>query len=244
MQVLLTSGGTKIPIDLVRHIANMSRGTFGAQIALAGLKAKWKVNFLHAEGSRTPFKCELDFAKTGIGSLREKFSAFEERQTFLPQYQESVYSDFNSYEKQLFQQIEVQRPDVIILAAAVSDYGTKPVLGKIRSGDAMNIPLVPLPKLISRVRSAAPLATLVGFKLLVNSTEEELIAAAHRSVLTNRCDLVVANDLRDIKNNAHRLLLVRDKDGKPVVEECKENLANFLVQKINLIHEDLIGRNR
>ena len=33
MKVLITSGGTKVPIDTVRHIGNMSSGTFGAKIA-------------------------------------------------------------------------------------------------------------------------------------------------------------------------------------------------------------------
>ena len=33
MNILVTSGGTKIPIDRVRSITNMSRGTFGSRIA-------------------------------------------------------------------------------------------------------------------------------------------------------------------------------------------------------------------
>ena len=32
MKVLITSGGTKVKMDLVRSITNMSRGTFGSQI--------------------------------------------------------------------------------------------------------------------------------------------------------------------------------------------------------------------
>jgi phosphopantothenoylcysteine synthetase/decarboxylase len=33
MKILITSGGTKIPIDTVRDITNMSTGTFGTKIA-------------------------------------------------------------------------------------------------------------------------------------------------------------------------------------------------------------------
>jgi phosphopantothenoylcysteine synthetase/decarboxylase len=33
MRVLITSGGTKVPIDGVRDITNMSHGNFGAKIA-------------------------------------------------------------------------------------------------------------------------------------------------------------------------------------------------------------------
>ena len=32
MKALIASGGTKVKIDLVRSITNMSRGTFGSQI--------------------------------------------------------------------------------------------------------------------------------------------------------------------------------------------------------------------
>ena len=34
MKILVTSGGTKIPIDRVRDITNMSTGTFGSKIAI------------------------------------------------------------------------------------------------------------------------------------------------------------------------------------------------------------------
>ena len=33
MKILITSGGTKVKIDQVRHIGNMSKGTFGSKIA-------------------------------------------------------------------------------------------------------------------------------------------------------------------------------------------------------------------
>ena len=38
MRVLLTSGGTRVPIDRVRDIRNMSMGTFGSRIALELLR--------------------------------------------------------------------------------------------------------------------------------------------------------------------------------------------------------------
>jgi hypothetical protein len=71
----------------------------------------------------------------------------------------------------------------------------------------MVIRLKPLPKLISTVRAKCPKAVICGFKLLVNSTDDELYAAVDKSILTNDCDLVVGNDLRDIKEGKHRLLL-------------------------------------
>jgi phosphopantothenate-cysteine ligase len=85
--------------------------------------------------------------------------------------------------------------------------------GKIRSNDMFNIKLKQLPKLISRVDewlcdAGKDRAKLVGFKLLVNSKDYELIDAAKRSLKDNGCDMVVANDLQEIKDNNHKIHLV------------------------------------
>jgi phosphopantothenoylcysteine synthetase/decarboxylase len=98
---------------------------------------------------------------------------------------------------------------VIVLAAAVSDYGVEnPVDGKIRSNDMLTIKLKQLPKIIYYIKEWCPKAKVVGFKLLVNSKERDLIDAAKRSINENNCDLIVANDLRDIKENNHKIHLV------------------------------------
>jgi phosphopantothenate-cysteine ligase len=104
--------------------------------------------------------------------------------------------------------------DAVVLAAAVSDYDVvNKVDGKIRTKVNLTIELKPLPKLISRVRAwRHPLSshmTLVGFKLLVSSTMAELTDAARASMVSNQCDIVIANDLRDIKASKHMILIVK-----------------------------------
>ena len=99
---------------------------------------------------------------------------------------------------------------IILLAAAVSDYGVENYFdGKMRSNDLFNIKLKQLPKLINRVKEwAKPSAKLVGFKMLVDSKPRDLIAAAKRSVEENQAEMVIANDLEDIKANNHKISLV------------------------------------
>lgn len=60
MKVLITSGGTKVPIDPVRDITNMSSGTFGSKIATEFLKTGQHVSFVMAEKSKTPFTFHRD----------------------------------------------------------------------------------------------------------------------------------------------------------------------------------------
>lgn len=215
MKILITSGGTKIPIDKVRDITNMSKGTFGSRIAEEVLKLGHEVVFMKAKGSKTPMQFSLDlFQKSATKDVNLAIDKMVEKVNFFTKYQdvynEYEYSTFDQYTEMLKYVISAEQPDVIVLAAAVSDYGVENYVdGKIRSNDMFNIKLKQLPKLINRVKEwAKPSAKLVGFKLLVNSKDAELIDASKRSIDENGCDLVVANDLRDIKDDNHIVRLV------------------------------------
>ena len=196
MKVLVTSGGTVIKIDSVRKICNMSKGTFGSKIGQHFIKFllennKDELTFLHAKDSKLPPYFGNDNYEKHIHNRMKTVE----------------YVTFDDYAKELDNCLKDQ-PDIIVLAAAVSDYGIEnPIDGKIRSGDDLVIRLKPLPKLISTVREKCPKAVICGFKLLVNSTEDELKNAVENSLIKNKCDLVVGNDLRDIKNNSHQLLI-------------------------------------
>lgn len=206
MRILITSGGTKVPIDTVRDITNMSRGTFGAKIASYFLSSGYTVDFLAAKGSRTPFKMEADFAKQDMPEVLRELSEMAHlyRGSWM-HYRELHYRNFDDYRAKLLAALceDDKGPDITILAAAVSDYGTKPIDGKIRTKDLQTISLFEQPKVISEVKKRNAGTFLVGFKLLVNSTDEELEAAAKKQAISNGCEVVIANDLRDIKNSNH-----------------------------------------
>ena len=202
MKVLITSGGTKVKIDLVRSITNMSRGTFGSQIC----DSFWKnlitssdspenneIVFFHAKNSRMPIaEDNSNFCyDSGIHAIR---------------YIE--YDTFDDYRLKLTDLLKAEKFDIIVLAAAVSDYGVANYFnGKYHSSDDMTIKLVKLPKVITEVRELAHDATICGFKLLVNSTDEELREAMDKQFAENGIELCVGNDLRDIKADDHRLTI-------------------------------------
>jgi len=239
--ILITSGGTKIPIDTVRSITNMSNGTFGSKIAMRALAYhdKIQVHFLHAKRSKTPFKLEIDMTKIRqIGWRYEKtlLDFVEKRRCLLGSYSESEYDTFDDYSQKLFECIESKQPHIIMLAAAVSDYGVSPLSGKIRSKDELNIRMHPLPKLISQVKKKAPHACLVGFKLLSGSTRSELRDAIYNSMRVNHCDLVVGNDLADIKADNHTILLGCKRTGEietyeSTTSDDPDHLANIVVSR-------------
>lgn len=229
-KILVTSGGTKIPIDTVRSITNMSKGTFGSKIADEFYNEGNEVVFLGAVDSKMPF-----FTKSVKGFCEQKR---------VPQdcplngnnFMVVSYKTFDDYSKELFSLLKNLKFDIIVLSAAVSDYTVENFVdGKIRTKeDELVIRLKPLPKLISKVRDYQKDAVICGFKLLVNSSGDELEDACIKSIKTNKIDLVVGNDLRDIKNNNHTLSITEKiQDGTyltTIFEQSKNpNLAKVVV---------------
>jgi phosphopantothenate---cysteine ligase (CTP) len=232
MKILITSGGTKIPVDVVRSITNMSSGTFGSKIATELLEMGHNIYFFKAKNSKSPFQYNCNFF-TNFEFSKECFNTkmdFVRRRW--NQYNESEYSSFDEYKSGLENVIKTELPDIVILAAAVSDYGVNnPVRGKVRTTNSMGINLTKLPKLIGFVKNWHPNCKLVGFKLLVNSSENELIDSAKRSIIDNNCDMVVANDLQDIKTNNHQVHLVFP-TGEPIVYKTNPIDPNYLAKMV------------
>jgi len=207
MKILVTSGGTKVPIDSVRDITNMSEGTFGSKIAKEFLEKEHEVIFFHSKKSKTPFKLNCDVTIGDIEShllnlvdLSKSYKRHKDR------YKECGYRNYEDYSYGLWDLLDKEKPDILVLAAAVSDYGIEDRLeGKIRSKGDMTIDLHPLPKLISEVKKRYPDIFLVGFKLLVGSTPDELHHEVEKSVKNNNCDIVIGNDLLDLKTGNHKL---------------------------------------
>ena len=188
MKILITSGGTRVKIDAVRYITNMSKGTFGSQICSAFAKDNENdITFLYAKNSRMPREWGI-MACANIHAVE--------------------YDTFDEYHSRLIDLLKKEHFDIIVLAAAVSDYGVENYFdGKYHSSDAMTIKLKPLPKVIDDVRKHAPDSFICGFKLLVNSTEDELKEAMEKQFANHGIDMCVGNDLRDIKNDNHTLLI-------------------------------------
>ena len=242
MKVLITSGGTKVKIDLVRSITNMSRGTFGSQICdsfwkklILGSLDPWvadkknKIVFFHAKNSRMPRAEAMhnEYYNTDFDGIRNV-----------------EYDTFDDYRTKLTDLLKSEKFDIIVLAAAVSDYGVANYFdGKYHSSDDMTIKLFKLPKVITEVRALAPEATICGFKLLVNSTDEELRAAMDKQFSENGIELCIGNDLRDIKANDHQLTIRLAGDSefetytKSQVTQQQKTLADIVVAKCLTAYE-------
>ena len=102
---------------------------------------------------------------------------------------------------------------------------------KISSTDEVQVLfLKKTPKIISLVKEWNPAIHLIGFKLLVDVTEDYLIKVARQSLVKNQADLIIANDLTQISAYQHRAIFVEKEHLQTV--QTKEEIANLLLERI------------
>ncbi len=92
--------------------------------------------------------------------------------------------------------------------------------------------LKPTPKIISLIKPLSPSTFLVGFKLLDHVKTEELIKVATELKKKNQCDLVVANDLNDIRTGLHKAYIIGEKE-EIIEAQGKEDIARKLVKRLD-----------
>lgn len=196
MKILITSGGCKVPIDSVRHIGNFSSGRYGADLATVfAQKGMNHVHFLHERGSKKP------------KGFPEPYGGY---MSTIINYE---YKDYYEYVDKVKSLIKGIQPDIIISAAAISDYIAEKTEGKISSdSDELVIRLKKGEKVIQSFRKLAPRAYIVGCKLLVSPTEEEKYNAIEKQL--NHVNVTIYNDLTDLRAG---------KSGRELVYWAEEN---------------------
>lgn len=203
-KILVTSGGTREPIDDVRFIANMSTGGTGRSIAEALARKGHEVVLFHGLGAVT----------AGAPVRNTSFSSAED----LKQQLEGALAD-GSYQ-------------AVIMCAAVADYRpAKAQRGKIRSdAKSLTLRLVRNPKILPQLKSFSPKPLLVvGFKLTVGADTPKRLKAVGAQFDTGTVDAVVQNDLEEIKAaKRHPFHLYRNLKKAPELIEGCPSLASAL----------------
>lgn len=188
LRVLVTAGGTVEPIDGVRAITNFSSGKTGARIADAFARTGHNVTLL-----RSVDAVEAEHVGRGLSSI--SFETFADLQTGL--HHELANTTY----------------DVVIHAAAVSDYSVATVeidgrktdrAGKFETGKEMSLHLKRNPKLIDSLRSWSrnPSIQIFAFKLTNSESTVDREEAIYKLARQANPDFIVHNDLHDISTNS------------------------------------------
>ena len=229
--VLMTAGGTREPIDDVRHISNVASGRLPAAMAEHWLALGATVHYVHGPGAVIPgllhvteplLEGDDDAFELTLHTLVAR--ARERRQRIragtLHIYPVQTADETARVVRTLAAQ---HRPDLAACAMAVADFAPVPVVGKLSSRPggampgAMQLTLHPTAKVIDGVHEACPSTQVLGFKLLSGADEPAHVAAAQTLAQRAGASWVFGNDMADYRRGIRRGVL-RDPTGVPLLD--------------------------
>ncbi|MBX3041832.1 MAG: bifunctional phosphopantothenoylcysteine decarboxylase/phosphopantothenate--cysteine ligase CoaBC [Bdellovibrionaceae bacterium] len=216
IKVLITSGGTKEPLDDVRVLTNSSTGRSGAELSNQLSDLGFDVTLLRAKEAVIPTSADV-VQKTYV-----------------------THSDL----KELLQ-TEIQKGSYshVIHMAAVSDYQVDKVLldgqetkaSKVPSGRQMTIQMKPAEKILPLLKTwtTQPLK-VAAFKLTSHASSEERRQAM--SKLFPAADVVISNDLSEISEGKHPYLAKTSAAETPLagLSELSAWFSNWILNKETL----------
>jgi phosphopantothenoylcysteine decarboxylase/phosphopantothenate--cysteine ligase len=192
IRILITGGATAEPIDPVRIITSRASGRMGAALAYEAFRRGADVTLVHS-------------GRIGFAGVREIYTETAEEMTgaVLDELGSGDRGDAgNGY-------------DLLISAAAISDYTLDPATDKIRSGSQLTLDLRPTQKLLEAVRDAYPDLAVVGFKLETVGGEA-LIERAKEVMNRYGLLMVVANTVESMGGGEGEVWIITE-GGRNVI---------------------------
>lgn len=204
MHILITSGGTSEAIDSVRSITNHSTGSLGKTLAGMALSKGHQVTLI-----TTPTALKPDpHPHLRLLLIENVEELLTEMQKEVPHHQALIHamavSDYTPIYMTGLEEVEKAQDLHTFIHRENQE-------AKISSKEEYQVLFLKKnPKIISLVKEWNPAIQLIGFKLLVDVSSEELIQVAHESLVKNHASMIVANDLTKIQNGQHQAYLVTD----------------------------------
>ena len=224
MKILVTSGGTSEAIDSVRSITNHSTGCLGKIITETLLAAGHEVCLITTKRALKP-EAHPNLIIREINNTNDLLVVMQE---LVKKYQVLIHSMAVSD----YTPVYMTGLEEVQASSNLEEFLNKQNhQAKISSTDEVQVLfLKKTPKIISLVKEWNPAIHLIGFKLLVDVSEEYLIEIARKSLIKNQADLIIANDLTQISANQHQAIFVEKEELQTV--QTKEEIANLLLKKI------------
>ena len=220
VKILISAGGTQEPIDPVRFIGNRSSGKQGLALASEAVKRGALVTLIAANLPETPI---------AVHKLIRVGTAAE--------LEQAVNSELAS-------------SDVLVMAAAVSDYRVEKVsatkIKKDETGSVLDLKLVQNPDVLASAVQQVALQGLncltVGFAAETAMSVENLTRLAQQKLISKGCDVIVANNVTDgaVFGSDENDILILTKSGTATGRSgSKQATAN---QILDVIENQLTSR--
>jgi len=167
LEVLVTGGPTVEPIDLVRVLTNRSSGKMATAVAEAARNRGADVTMVYGPGVAAP--------PVGVRTINVQTA--------------------EEMSEQVTKELKGMRYDLMVAAAAVSDYRpSKKVSRKIESTPArMTLDLTRTPKIVDSVKKLSPKTFLVIFKAEDSPSEASRVKSAAARMKEAGADMAVVN---------------------------------------------------
>lgn len=212
-KILVTAGGTQESIDPVRYIGNRSSGKMGIQIAKKARDMGAQVTLI-------------------VGTTTQKIPAG---------INVIQIRTFNELQTQLMAEFKLN--DILIMAAAVSDYHVEHVQTekiKAQDNDEVTLKLVRNPNLLKMLSETKHRQLIIGFA----AETEHLLQNAEKELADKKIDMIVANDVsrKDIgfgsdENEVYFILPA--KKPKKIAKASKAKIASeILIEVVNLLKKE------
>lgn len=175
VRMLISAGGTQEPIDPVRFIGNRSSGKQGLALAAEAAKRGADVTLIAANLVDVPASIKKLIR---VNTAAELESAVE---------------------------LELEKADVLIMAAAVSDYRVENIsttkIKKSEAGTELQLKLIQnndiLAAAVQRVARETLNCLTVGFAAETALSPDNLTRLAQQKLISKGCDVIVANNVSD-----------------------------------------------
>lgn len=205
LTVLITSGGTKEPLDPVRYIGNNSSGKMGAALCDCAAKRGAKVILVAGNVSVLP---KEKTERIDVGTTLEMYDAVMKN---------------------------LDRADIVIKAAAPADYRPAEIAENKIKGEEIRLELIKNPDIAAAVGKIKGNKTLVAFCAetcdLIDSAKKKLAAKNADLVVAN--DLTVKGAGFNTDTNVASLVTENGVENLPIMS--KIDLAERILDKITEI---------
>jgi len=189
MKILITAGSVYGSLDDNKIVSNRARGIWATKFAKEAANAGHEVHVLVPD----------TFPEDVIRALRKDLVVPRvEKPCIIHQHK-----GFIDYMNQCCE-LAPQMDSAVMAAAVVNWIPHNPVKGKMATkgyteGQVIQVPFYLAPRVINKMKEWNPKITLIGCKMLSGSAQDELVEAAYGALLQARCNVVVANDLSNLR---------------------------------------------
>lgn len=250
--IAITAGGTSENMDGVRKLTNVSTGRLGWECLEAVLRFfesnsnDFHIYYIHTENAfrgvlDAGAQQKIDFiGVTDAQSVYDAVDGLTRRVSVTHFIHAMAVSDFTfdfalspqQLAQEIYNRMSEEELSVDDLRRIIlNPEGSYPPNFKISSQEPLLIGLKTTRKVIALIKKNNPHTFLVGFKLLRNVDESDLMREAQRLAGVNGCDLVFANELSQIAGSNHAGILVK---GGAIVARPKGKtaIAQTIVEKM------------